>query len=262
MGKQIHTDLDFQGGAKITGLPASAANGQPVVHEQLQGAIEGLKWKDPVRVAAPGNINLAAPGSAIDGVTLSNNDRFIAPNQTDMGDAGIYIFNGAAVAATRAADASTMAEMANALIPITEGTSAGVTLRQTVMTGTLGTTDLAFTAFGTATPSASDTVAGKVELATTAETTAGTDTTRAVTPAGLAGSVHAKKKYAADFGDNSATQFDFTHNFGTLDVVARAVLKSTGEDIECAIKRTDTNTVRVNVVAAPATNAMRIIIIG
>lgn len=37
--------------------------------------------------------------------------------------------------------------------------------------------------------SASDTVAGKVELATSAETTTGTDATRAVTPDGLAGSI-------------------------------------------------------------------------
>lgn len=41
--------------------------------------------------------------------------------------------------------------------------------------------------------SASDSVAGVVELATTAETTTGTDTTRAVTPDGLAGSIYGKK---------------------------------------------------------------------
>lgn len=41
-------------------------------------------------------------------------------------------------------------------------------------------------------PTASDTVAGIVELATVAETTTGTDTGRAVTPAGLAGSAFGK----------------------------------------------------------------------
>lgn len=40
---------------------------------------------------------------------------------------------------------------------------------------------------------ASDTVAGKVELATTAETDTGTDTGRAVTPDGLSGSIYGKK---------------------------------------------------------------------
>jgi hypothetical protein len=41
--------------------------------------------------------------------------------------------------------------------------------------------------------SASDTQAGKVELATSAETTTGTDATRAVTPDGLAGSAYGTK---------------------------------------------------------------------
>lgn len=262
MSKQIHTDFEFVGGAGITGLPASSAPGEPVTHEQLASAIEGVKWKAPVRVAAPGNVNLASPGDTIDGVELSLNDRFLAANQSDMSEAGIYVFNGAETPATRSDDASTLEELANALIPIAEGTSEGVTLRQIVVSGELGVDELEFTPFGTATPNATDTVPGKVELATTAETSTGTDNQRAVTPAGLAGSVHAKKKYAADFGDNSNTQFDFSHNFDTLDVIARVVLKSTGADIECAITRTNANTVRVNLASAPASNAMRIIIIG
>jgi hypothetical protein len=42
-------------------------------------------------------------------------------------------------------------------------------------------------------PTASDTVSGKVELATITETNTGTDATRAVTPDGLAGSVYGKR---------------------------------------------------------------------
>lgn len=41
MGKQL-SDVDFVGGAKITGLPVSIANGQPVVHEQLTGLSGGV----------------------------------------------------------------------------------------------------------------------------------------------------------------------------------------------------------------------------
>lgn len=52
------------------------------------------------------------------------------------------------------------------------------------------TTKVATTAFVTAaTPAASATVSGLVELATTAETQTGTDTARAVTPAGLNGAI-------------------------------------------------------------------------
>lgn len=43
---------------------------------------------------------------------------------------------------------------------------------------------------------ASTTVSGRVELATTAETTTGTDATRAVTPDGLAGSIYGRKVFS------------------------------------------------------------------
>lgn len=65
--------------------------------------------------------------------------------------------------------------------------SAGVTAWLTPGNGvTITTTTVAI-------DSASDTVDGIVELATTAETNTGTDATRAVTPDGLAGSVHGVK---------------------------------------------------------------------
>lgn len=51
---------------------------------------------------------------------------------------------------------------------------------------------------------ASDTAAGKVELATSAETSTGTDTGRAVTPDGLAGSVFGTKSVGIQVTDGSA----------------------------------------------------------
>lgn len=64
----------------------------------------------------------------------------------------------------------------------------------TGVTATAGdnTTKLATTAFVlTHTPAASDTAAGKIEIATSAEAIAGTDTVRAVTPAGLRSGLNA-----------------------------------------------------------------------
>jgi hypothetical protein len=51
---------------------------------------------------------------------------------------------------------------------------------------------------------ASDTAAGKVELATAAETTTGTDATRAVTPDGLAGSDYGKRVVSILLNDSTA----------------------------------------------------------
>lgn len=262
MGKQIHTDYDFTGGAKITGLPQSAASGQPVVHEQLQAAIEGVSWKDSVRVSTQGNLNLAAPGATIDGITMAANDRFLARSQTTTAQNGIYIWNGAAAAATRAADASTFAELEGAVVTVEEGTDAGATFRQTQVNGTIDSSTVTWASFGTSAPAASETTAGIAELATQAETDTGTDDARIVTPLKLKNAANAKKKFTATFGDGSATQYDITHNLNTLDVLVGVRLASTDVDIDCLVTRTSVNVVRLNLASAPASNAMEVVILG
>jgi hypothetical protein len=262
MGTAVHTDLDFTGGAKLTGLPQSAANGQAVVHEQLQAAIEGVAWKDSVRVSTQGNLNLASPGATIDGITMAANDRFLARSQTTQSQNGIYIWNGAATPATRAADASTFAELEAAVVTVEEGTDAGAGFRQTQVNGTIDTNNVVWASFGTSVPAASETTAGVAELATQAETNTGTDDLRIVTPLKLASSNFAKKKFSQAFGDGSATQYDITHNLNTLDVIVSVRVAATDKEIICDITRTSVNVVRLNLASAPASNAMEVTIIG
>lgn len=262
MAKIVNTDLDFGGVARITGLLTPADAAEPATKGYVDSAVEGLAWKDSARVSTQGNINLSSPGSAIDGVTLSNGDRVLVRMQTDESQNGVYIFNGAASAMTRAPDASTAAELEQATITIEEGTDAGATFRQTQVNFTLGTDDVLFTAFGTAAPSASESTAGIIEIATQTETNTGSDDARAITPAKLAAWSGRKLKYAADFGDGSGTQFDITHNLGTLDVQVSIFRKSDGAEVLCQITRTNTNTVRVNTAAAVASNAYRAVILG
>lgn len=256
----VRSNLAFSGGAKITGLPASSANGEPVVHEQLLSSIEGLAWKDNCRVATQSNISIASPGATIDGITMATSDRVLVRAQSTTTENGIYIWNGAATPMTRALDASTYDELESAVVTVDEGTSAGATFRQSGVNGTIGSTAVTWASFGTSAPAASDTVAGIVELATTAETTTGSDTGRAVTPAGLAGSVWARKAYAASFGDGSATQYDITHNLGTTDVQVQVFVVATGAQVICDITRTSTNVVRLNLAAAPASNSLRVVV--
>lgn len=262
MAKIINTDLDFGGVAKITGLPAPSAANDAATMGYVDSAIEGLAWKDAVRVAAQANVNIASPGASIDGVTLSNGDRVLLPEQTTAAQNGIYVFNGAASAMTRAADCDTAASLEQAVVTVEEGTDAGSTFRQTQVNLTLGSGDVLWTAFGTAAPSASESTAGVIEIATQTETNTGTDDVRAITPAKLAAWSGRKLKYAADFGDGSATQYDLTHNLGTLDVQISIYRKSDGAEVLCQLTRTNTNTVRVNVASAPASNAYRAVILG
>lgn len=259
--KSVLTSLDFNSVSRIKNLPTPATSGEPATKGYVDSAVEGLNWKDSVRVSTQSNINLASPGSTIDGITMATSDRFLARAQTAGAENGIYIWNGAAVAATRAADMNSAAEVEQAVVAVEEGTDAGVTYRQTQVNVTLDTTALVFETFGSSIPDASDTVKGKVELATTAETTTGTDTARAVTPAGLSGSVWAHKGYAADVGDGSNVSYTVTHNLGTRDVMVQVRRTSGDYDfVDVKAGAATTNTVVVEFDTAPTSNQYRVLV--
>lgn len=265
MSRAILSDQNFGGTSRITNLPPSAASGQPVVHEQLQSALEGLKWKDPVKAYATANVNLASPGAAISGTTMSAGDRFLAPNQTAPAEAGIYVWNGAAVPATRAADANAAAELTQAIVPVAATSSANpnTTWRQTATITTLGTDAVAFGPFGTVAPAASETTPGIAEVATQAETDTGTDDLRIVTPLKLANWSGRKRKGTATIGDGSATSYTLTHNFNTRDVTVELYSNGGNYDtVECEVRRSSVNAVQLLFAVAPANNAYNVVVLG
>lgn len=117
----------------------------------------------------------------------------------------------------------------------------------------------AATAFANIKQAASDTATGVVELATQAETEAKSDTARAVTPADLAGFPQRK---TFTIGDNSATQIDCTHSLGTKEVITQVRQASDDVVVECDVTNFSTNVVRLNFATAPATNALKVVILG
>jgi hypothetical protein len=124
---------------------------------QLRDAIKiiakGGDYKDSVRVASTAAINLAAPGANIDSVAMVAGDRFLEKDNATLADRGIYIWNGAAVPATRALDADTGAELnGGAIIPVEQGTANADTNWQITNDGvvTIGVTGLTFQQVGAA----------------------------------------------------------------------------------------------------------------
>lgn len=117
----------------------------------------------------------------------------------------------------------------------------------------------AATAFGNIKQAATSSATGVVELATQAETEAKTDTDRAVVPADLA-NFPIKKTFT--IGDNSATQIDCTHSLGTKDVVVSVRQASDDVEVECDVTHLSTSVVRLNFAVAPATNALKVVVIG
>ena len=111
---------------------------------------------------------------------------------------------------------------------------------------------------GTATVSAEDATtsnAGVVELATTAEALAGTNTSNAVTPAGLAA-----RSYRTAIGNGTATSIAVTHNLGTRDVVVQMYDASSYETVYAQVVRTSTSVVTVDFNTAPTTGDVIVLV--
>lgn len=263
MAKQVLTDLDLNNVARIRNLPTPTLDGDAANKAYVDSAVEGLAWKDSVRVSTQANITIASPGATIDGITMATNDRVLVRAQTTQTQNGIYIWNGAAVPLTRAPDANTFAELEQAVVTVEEGTSAGATFRQTAVNGVIDTNNVLWTSFGTAAPAATETTPGILEIATQAEVNTGTDNTRAVTPAGLAGWSGRPLKFQQLIGDGSATQYVVTHNLNTRDVQA-SVYRNSGayDEVLTDVEYTTVNSVTIRFATAPASNAFRVVIDG
>lgn len=228
-------------------------------------ALQGIAWKASVRAATTAAGTLAssfANTSVIDGVTLATGDRILIKNQAAASENGIYTVN-ATGAPTRATDADTGAEMAQAAVFIREGTtnaeSAWVCSNDGTIT--LGTTGLTFVQFSTAggVQTATTTTAGITRYATPTEAAAKSIATAAVTPAGLAPFT---QKYSATIGDGTSTSIAVTHNLGSQDVHVQVRDASTNAVVECDITMTSANVVTLGFVTAPAANSYRVVVIG
>lgn len=260
---EVWDDKDYRGVSRILGLPAPQSANEPARLVDLQTAIEGLAWKDSVRVATQANLNLASPGATIDGITMATGDRVLVKAQTTASANGIYIWTGAASAMTRALDGSTADELENAVVPVDEGSDGGKTFRQSAVNFALGTDSVTWSSFGTAAPAASETASGIAEIATQAETDAGTDDLRFITPAKLANAASTQKTVNQAIGDGSATQFDITHGWGTFNVLVQVRRTSSpGDTIDATVTRPTNNTVRVNFAAGnvPTTNQFTVMV--
>ncbi|MCA1694510.1 MAG: head decoration protein, partial [Actinobacteria bacterium] len=211
-----------------------------------------------------GNITISGPGTTIDGVTMATNDRFLAKDQTTGSENGIYVWNGAASAATRAVDANTSALVTAGLaVSIAEGTvnADRVYLLITNDPITLGTTALSFTQLGAAgtTYSAGNglSLTGSTFAVVAGSGIIADGTSTRVDPAVV------PKKFASNVGDGTSTAITVTHNLGTRDVLVQCFLNATPWDLEIVdVTLPSVNTATLTFATAPAAGAYRVVIIG
>lgn len=287
MPQTVNTHLVASAGAQLRGFgyttyatpSALPVNGQPgeIVYVAAMGRLYmfdaaesrwviwgggSSSWLSPARALSTSNVNISSPGATIDGVAMTAGDRFVLAGQTVAAENGVWVWNGAASAATRASDLNSGSEATGATLLITEGTNADRQYMQTADNVTIGTTAQTWVMVGPATSvaAASETVAGLVELATNAETIAGIDGTRAVTPASLTALLN-NRGGTALIGDGAATTGTVPHGVTGLaptdDLVIRATIEATGQPAALGVSN-DTTNITWDAVAAPAANAYRL----
>jgi len=132
---------------KIVNLadPTSAQDAATKSYVDLLKA--GMQMKAAARVRSTSNVNLSSPGASIDGVTLANGDRALCNNQTDAKQNGVYVFNGASSAMTRAADWDTPNVAEGDYLFIVEGSAPGIGFILTTPSPVVGTSNLVFVEF-------------------------------------------------------------------------------------------------------------------
>lgn len=272
-------------GQKITSLGAPALAADAATKQYVDDARSGLAGvKDPVRVTATTNVNLSAPGANLDGVAMVPGDRFLAVAQTTGTQNGIYVWNGAASAATRAPDADTTGEIQDGtLVAVSEGTDAGKQYIQTaVPSGAPGAWTQTWTVYNTGgttytagsglvlTGNEFNVVAADGSLAVNADSltvgnvpvskggTGATTATAARTNLGAPG------RYAANLPALSAgVAVNVAHGLGSADVAVAVYEVATGADVTLDVTaRPDANTISLRADIAYAANALRVVVIG
>ncbi len=228
-------------GNRITNL-ADAQNPQDAVTKaQLDAAVQGLKWKDPVRAATTANITLSGL-QTIDGVALAAGDRVLVKDQSTAADNGIY--RAASGAWTRAADFDASAEVLGAAVFVSEGATLGNQQWQMTTDApiTIGTTALAWGQFGggkSYTAGAGITINGAVVAIDTAVVA---------------------RKAVATIGDGTATTITLAHNLGTRDVQLSVREAATNAGVLCDWVANSDSTVQLTFAVAPTTGQYRAVV--
>jgi hypothetical protein len=248
---------------------ASPTNASDAVNKNyVDNARAGLSVKDPVRIALQSNITLSAPGATLDSITMVAGNRFLAASQSTATENGIYIWNGASVAATRALDADGAGEVFDgSMVAVAEGSYAGYQYIQTATSsgvpGTWTQTWVVFQTGGQTYVAGNGLTLTGTTFALTAPVSIANGGTGATTAAGARTALGIPTKFAADnVAYTAGVAYDITHALGTQDIVVAVRTKSDNRVIVIDWVAKDANTVTMYPDLSFVAAALRIVVIG
>jgi hypothetical protein len=259
MATKFFNGIDLQS-QKIVSLADGSAANDAATFGQLQNYVNGLAFKEEVRVATTANGTLASAfqnAATVDGITLATGDRILVKNQTTQTENGIYTVN-VSGAPTRALDADSATDLIQATVRVRLGTTnSGTQWTQSTDSPTIGSSNIVFAASGggsvyTAGAGLSLTTGTFAVVAGAGIIADGTSTRIDPAYAGLA------KRYSANIGNGALTSIAVAHNLGTRDITWSLYVIADNTFVLTDAVATDTNTLTLTFATAPASNALRV----
>lgn len=261
-------------GQKFTGLADGSAGSDSATYGQLLQFMNNRSFKDPVRVATTANITLISGGapSAVDGVTLVNNDRVLVKDQTNGQENGIFVVTTVGTGSngtwTRAEDFNTSAEaIPGTVVGVNEGTANGDKLFLLATNGpiTLNTTPLTFSAYGASSGEIGVAGAGLTKTGSTYDVGAGTGITVGADSVSINTSVVSRiVRGTIPSGASAAVTINHGLALATNAHIAHLAIieRSTGDVIECGWTTTDGNNIEVVLPTVPSSNEYDWTVVG
>jgi hypothetical protein len=250
---------------KVTGLATPVADTDGTPKGYVDGLVNGAQWGLAVRAVATANQGALSGLPTIDGVTLVNNDRLLLIAQTTGSQNGPWVVHsGAWTRPTDYASAGVVPD--NRAYFVEEGTANAesgwtLTTNGAITVDTTSTAWTKFTGLGSISVTTPIIKTGDtLSLGTVPVANGGTGGTDA---AGAKTNLAFMTRYAVTIGDGSTTSYTITHNLGTTDVHVQ-VWETGGSkrQVIAEIQIIDGNSVRVLYSPAPATNAIRVVVVG
>lgn len=255
MARKFPNGIDLQN-QKVVNLADGSNPTDAVTKQQLDSAVAGLSWKQPVKAATTANITLSGT-QTIDGISILATDRVLVKDQTTATGNGIYV--AAAGAWTRATDADSTAELSGAAVYVTSGTVNGdKAFTQTTEAPTIGSSNIVWAQIGGGSlPVAGN---GLTLTGSTLDVGAGTGISVGADSVAVDTAVVVRKFSIATHA--STTSITINHGLGTTLTTSAVFITSTGEEIFPDVTHTDANNTAFGFGVAPTANSLTFVIHG
>lgn len=244
---------------QFSSLAAASSAGQAVEFAQFQTALaniaSGMAIKETeATVVATANLSTTAPGATISGHTMLAGDSVLLTGQTTTSQNGLWSWNGAAVALTRRADASSTGSVLSGTCVVVggqDGTSPHSFWMQTANgTGTEGAIVVGTDAQTWIMPFSASTFTGTAPISVTGSVISfAPPAGGGLTSAGNVDATVVTKKVSGSIPTGTTT-ITLTHNLN--NACPRAVFRQSGAEIEVDNTATDANNLAVTFAVATA----------